>query len=130
MRLRHLSYFSRLKFTSMAEAFDIKFSHGSQQGHVVKSPFTHTVLREESYSVVVDSIPLVEYFVVIDSPEKSEQVKVKLYKTAADNKWYDKSYSEEAEWNSPEFGAYLLNKEIKSAIESYESRNAGVKNYA
>jgi hypothetical protein len=59
--------------------------------------------------VSVDKLPLIEYY-VFDSPVKSEQLKLKFCKTVSDGKWYDKSYSEEAELHSPEFGIPEMNK--------------------
>ena len=49
-------------------------------------------------------------------------MKLKFYKTVSDGKWYDKSYSEEAELNSPEFGIPEMNKELKAVLDAYECR--------
>lgn len=87
---------------------------------VRKADYDLTILREGLFTVTVDRLPLVEYFVFFDHPVKAEQIKVKVYKTQ-DGKWYDKRYSEEAELNSPEFGAPAINKEIKEAIDNYET---------
>ena len=82
------------------------------------------ILREGLYSVSVDKLPLVEYFVFFDSLVKTEQLKLKFYRTVADGKWYDKSYSEEAELNSPEFGIPEMNRELKTVLDAYEAAHA------
>lgn len=96
-----------------------------RNGSVRKSDYDLTVLRERLYSVLVERIPLIEYFVFFDHPVKSEQIKVKVYKTK-EGKWYDKKLSEEAELNTPEFGAPTINNEIKDAIDNYESKHQPV----
>ena len=110
------------------ELFQIHLPIINRNGQVKKSQFELTILREGSYSVSVDNLPLVEYFILFDHSLKDEQIKAKVYKSATDNKWYDEHYSEEAELYSPEFGIQEINKEIKKAIDSYESRYAGSKN--
>jgi hypothetical protein len=96
-----------------------------RNGSVKKSDYDLTVLRERLYSVLVERIPLIEYFVFFDHPVKSEQIKVKVYKTK-EGKWYDKKLSEEAELNTPEFGAPTINNEVKDAIDNYESKHEHV----
>ncbi len=91
---------------------------------VRKSSFSHVVLREGKYSVSVDRVPLVEYFVFFDSPVKSDQVKLKLYKDQT-GKWFDKAYSEEAELPSPEFGIPQLIAGVKPVIDNYEAQHQG-----
>jgi len=103
--------------------FDLAAMH--RNGIVRKSDYDLTILREGLFTVSVDRLPLVEYYVFFDHPVKSEQIKVKVYKTQ-DGKWYDRRYSEEAELTTPEFGAPLINNEIKHAIDSYESNQVGV----
>lgn len=95
-----------------------------------KSPFSLVILREGLYSVSVDKLPLIEYYVFFDSPLKSDQIKLKFYKTVSDGKWYDKSYSEEAESHSPEFGIPEMNAELKSAIGAYETTHAHIKSFS
>jgi len=75
--------------------------------------------------VSVERLPLVEYFVLFDHPDKAEQIKLKIYKTL-DGKWYDRNYSEEAEVYSPEFGVPEINDGVKEAIDVYESRREKV----
>ncbi len=62
-------------------------------------------------------------------PIKGEQMKLKFYKTVSDGKWYDKSYSEEAELHSPEFGIPEINKEIKAVLDAHESQTAQQKSF-
>ncbi len=107
--------------------FNLEALH--RNGMVRKADYDLTILREGLFSVSVDRLPLVEYFVFFDHPVKSEQIKVKVYKTP-DGKWYDNRYSEEAELNSPEFGAPAINKEIKDAIDMYEAGVGQVKGYS
>jgi hypothetical protein len=109
----------------MGEQVQFNVSALNRSGSVRKSDYTLTVLKEGTYSVTVDTVPLVEYFVFFDNAVKSEQIKLKLYKTQ-DGKWYDKLHSEEAELNSPEFGAPVLNSEVKHAIDSYEANHVTV----
>ena len=104
----------------MAELAQFSLSALRRNGLVRKSDYDLSVLRETLYSVLVERIPLIEYFVLFDHPVKSEQIKVKVYKTK-DGKWYDKKLSEEAELNTPEFGAPTLNDEVKDAIDKFES---------
>ncbi len=90
-------------------------------GQVKKSGYSLILLRTTLFSVSIDRLSLIEYFIFFDNPLKSEQIKVKVYKTISDGKWYDKHYSEEAELNTPEFGIENINVEIKKAIDAYES---------
>ena len=101
--------------------FPLYFPLVNRTATIRKSPYSLVILREGLYSVSVDKLPLVEYFVFFDSPLKSEQMKLKFYKTKSDGKWYDKSISEEAELNSPEFGIPGMNEELKALIDAYES---------
>ncbi len=110
----------------MEQGFQIYSSLINRSGQVVKSVYNLTILREALFSVSVENLPLIEYFVFFDHPSKSEQIKAKVYKTVADGKWYDKYYSEEAELNSPEFGIPELNTEIKKMIDVFESLPVGV----
>lgn len=110
----------------MEQSFQIYSALINRAGQVKKSTYNLTILRESLFSVSVDKLPLIEYFVFFDHPSKSEQIKAKVYKTASDGKWYDKYYSEEAELNSPEFGIPELNAEIKKAIDVFESMPVGV----
>jgi hypothetical protein len=105
----------------MQQEFQLYFPLVNRTATIRKSPYSLVILREGLYSVSVDKLPLVEYFVFFDSPLKSEQMKLKFYKTKADGKWYDKSFSEEAELNSPEFGIAGMNEELKASIDAYES---------
>jgi hypothetical protein len=82
------------------------------------------------YSVSVDKLPIVEYFVFFDSPVKGDQMKFKFYKTVSDGKWYDKAYSEEAELNSPEFGIPEMNAELKSVLDTHEAQHAQQKSFS
>jgi len=110
------------------EQFQIHLPIINRNGQVKKSQFELTILREGSYSVSIDNLPLVEYYILFDHSSKEEQIKAKVYKSPTDNKWYDEYYSEEAELHSPEFGIQEINKEIKKAIDTYEARYAGAKN--
>jgi predicted restriction endonuclease len=105
----------------MQQEFPLHFPLVNRTATIRKSPYSLVILREGLYSVSVDKLPLVEYFVFFDSPLKSEQMKLKFYKTKSDGKWYDKSFSEEAELNSPEFGIAGMNEGLKASIDAYES---------
>lgn len=98
-----------------------------RNGKVRKSDYDLSLLREGGYNVMVERLPLIEYYVFFDHPVKSEQIKVKVYKTK-DGKWYDKWLSEDAELHTPEFGAPSLNNEVKNAIDMYESAHENVSN--
>ncbi len=108
----------------MQQEFQLYFPLLNRNAKIRKSPYSLVILREGLYSVSVDKLPLVEYYVFFDSPLKSEQMKLKFYKTVSDGKWYDKSYSEEAELNSPEFGIPEMNKELKAVLDAYEAQHA------
>jgi hypothetical protein len=116
--------FQSKKIKNMEQLFDINLSLLNKKGHVKKSPFPLTIIREGMFTVSVDQLPLTEYFILIDHKDKKEQIKTKVYKTAAEGKWYDKNYSEEAESNSPEFGIPEIIAEIKQAIDMYEIQHA------
>jgi hypothetical protein len=100
--------------------FQIHLALLNRQAEVKKSSYFLSILREGLYSVSVERVPLIQYYAFFDSPVKGEQIKVKVYKTVADGKWYDKLYSEEAEINSPEFGIPAINEEVKQAIDVFE----------
>ena len=106
------------------------FSLLNRIGEIRKSPYSLVILREGLYSVSVDKLPLIEYYVYFDSPMRADQLKLKFYKTVADGKWYDQSYSEEAELHSPEFGIPEMNAELKSAIDAYEATHAGISSFS
>jgi hypothetical protein len=108
----------------MQQEFQLHFPLVNKVAKIRKSPYSLVILREGLYSVSVDKLPLVEYFVFFDSPVKGEQMKFKFYKTVSDSKWYDKSYSEEAELNSPEFGIPEMNTELKAVLDIYEVQHA------
>jgi hypothetical protein len=108
----------------MQEIYQMRFSWLNRVGEVRKSPYSLVILREGEYTVSVDKLPLIEYYVYFDSPLRADQLKLKFYKTVSDGKWYDKSYSEEAELHSPEFGIPEMNAELKAAIDAYESAHA------
>lgn len=110
------------------KVFQISLSLLNRTGQVKRSPFDLTILREMPFSVSIENLPLIEYYVLFDHPSKAEQIKAKVYKTTTDKKWYDGQYSEEAELKSPEFGIPEINMEIKKAIDIYESRYAGAQN--
>ena len=109
----------------MQQEFQLYFPLVNRTATVRKSPYSLVILREGLYSVSVDRLPLVEYYVYFDSPQKGDQIKLKFYKTVSDGKWYDKNYSEEAELNSPEFGIPEMNLELKSVLDTYESQHSG-----
>src|SRR5215467_305069 len=113
----------------MDQVFQIDVSSLHKHGQVRKSPFDLTILREGLFSVSVDRLPLIEYFVFFDDMVKSDQIKLKLYKTL-DGRWYDRNYSEEAELYSPEFGILDVNSDVKKAIDSYESMHQSVGQYS
>lgn len=110
------------------KVFQINLSLLNRTGQVRKSSFDLTILREMLATVSIENLPLIEYYVLFDHSSKPDQIKAKVYKTAIDKKWYDKNYSEEAELKSPEFGIPEINKEIKKAIDIYESLFAGAQN--
>jgi hypothetical protein len=114
----------------MQQEFQLHFPLLNRVAKIRKSPYSLVILREGLYSVSVDKLPLVEYFVFFDSPLKADQLKLKFYKTVSDGKWYDKSYSEEAELNSPEFGIPEMNKELKSVLDAYEAQHAQQKRFS
>ena len=114
----------------MQQEFQLHFPLLNRVGKIRKSPYSLVILREGLYSVSVDKLPLVEYFVFFDSPVKGDQLKLKFYKTVSDGKWYDKSYSEEAELNSPEFGIPEMNKELKAVLDAYEATHAQHKTFS
>jgi len=113
----------------MQQEFQLHFPIVNKVAKIRKSPYSLVILREGLYSVSVDKLPLIEYYVFFDSPIKGEQMKLKFYKTISDGKWYDKSYSEEAELHSPEFGIPEINKEIKAVLDAHESQTAQQKSF-
>jgi hypothetical protein len=114
----------------MQQEFQLNFPLVNRVAQIKKSPYSLVILREGLYSISVDKLPLVEYFVFFDSPVKGEQMKFKFYKTVSDGKWYDKSYSEEAELHSPEFGIPEMNKGLKAVLDTYEAEHARHKIYS
>ena len=113
----------------MSETLHIYFPLLNREATIRKSSYSHVVLREGQYSVSVDRIPLTEYFVFFDSPVKSDQIKLKLYKDQV-GKWFDKSYSQEKEMHSPEFGIPQLIAGVKPVIDAYEAHHQGSKRYS
>jgi hypothetical protein len=113
----------------MPETFQMHFALLNRVGEVRKSPYSLVILREGLYSVSVDKVPLIEYYVYFDGHLKADQIKLKFYKTVPGGNWYDISYSEEAELHSPEFGIPELNAELKAAIDAYESTHAQVNSF-
>ena len=113
----------------MPETYQMHFALLNRAGEVRKSPYSLVILREGLYSVSVDKVPLVEYYIYFDSPFKADQIKLKFYKTVSEGKWYDKTYSEEAELHSPEFGIPEMNAGLKAAVDAYESTHAQVKSF-
>ena len=114
----------------MQQEFQLHFPLLNRVAKVRKSSYSLVILREGLYSVSVDKLPLVEYYVFFDSPIKGEQMKLKFYKTVSDDKWYDKSYSEEAELNSPEFGIPEMNNELKAVLDAYDATHAKNKSFS
>lgn len=114
----------------MEIVFQIESAILNRSAEIHQSDYSLTILRQGSHTISVDRIPLIEYYVFFDSILKADQIKIKLYKTVKDGKWYDASYSEEAELNSPEFGIPVINVEIKKLIALYESRFMTADNYA
>jgi hypothetical protein len=113
----------------MQQEFQLHFPIVNKVAKIRKSPYSLVILREGLYSVSVDKLPLIEYYVFFDSPIKGEQMKLKFYKTISDGKWYDKNYSEEAELHSPEFGIPEINREIKAVLDAHESQTAQQKSF-
>ena len=111
----------------MQQEFQLHFPMVNRVAKIRKSPYSLVILREGLYSVSVDKLPLIEYYVFFDGPTKGEQMKLKFYKTVSDGKWYDKSYSEEAELNSPEFGIPEMNNELKAVIDANDKQSAQFK---
>ena len=114
----------------MQQEFQLHFPLVNRVAQIRKSPYSLVILREGLYSVSVDKLPLIEYFVFFDSPVKGDQMKFKFYKTTAEGKWYDKSFSEEAELNSPEFGIPEMNSELKEVLDAHESQHAQLKTFS
>ena len=116
-------------FYTMNQEFQLHFPLVNRIAQIRKSPYSLVILREGLYSVSVDKLPLLEYYVFFDSPVKGEQMKFKFYKTLSDGKWYDKAYSEEAELHSPEFGIPEMNKELKAVLDVHEAKHAEQKSF-
>ena len=114
----------------MQQEFQLHFPMVNRVAKVRMSPYSLVILREGLYSVSVDKLPLVEYYIFFDSPLKGEQMKLKFYKTVSDGKWYDKTYSEEAELNSPEFGIPEMNKELKAVLDAHDAQTAQHKSFS
>jgi len=114
----------------MQQEYQLHFPIVIRIAKVRTSPYSLVILREGLYSVSVDKLPLVEYYVFFDSPMKGEQLKLKFYKTVSDGKWYDKTYSEEAELNSPEFGIPEINKELKAVLDAHDAQTAQHKSFS
>jgi hypothetical protein len=114
---------------TMNQEFQLNFPLVNRIAQIRKSPYSLVILREGQYSVSVDRLPLVEYYVFFDSPVKGDQMKFKFYKTLDDGKWYDKSYSEEAELHSPEFGIPEMNDELKAVLDAHEAKHAELKTF-
>jgi hypothetical protein len=114
----------------MQPEFQLQFPLLNRTAKIKKSAYSLVILREGLYSVTVDRLPLVEYFVFFDNPVKSEQMKLKFYKTQAEGKWYDKTYSEEAELNSPEFGIPEMNAGLKALIDAHENESVKEKSFS
>ena len=110
----------------MEEKFEMDLALINKKGLVKKSPFYLTVIREVLFTVSVEQVPLTEYYVLIAADDYKDQLKIKVYR-ASDGRWYDKTFSEEAESNSPEFGIPAINQQLKAAIDSYESVHQMVK---
>jgi hypothetical protein len=114
----------------MQQEFQLYFPVLNRSAKIRKSSYSLVILREGLYSVSVDKLPLVEYYIYFDSPVKGDELKLKFYKTTTDGKWYDKSYSEEAELNSPEFGIPEINKELKATLDAYDLQHAQHKKFS
>src|SRR5450631_3149250 len=108
----------------MQQEFQLHFPLLNRTANIRKSPYSLVILREGLYSVSVDKLPLIEYYVFFDNAVKGEQIKLKFYRTLSDGKWYDKSYSEEAELNSPDFGIPEMNAGLKAVLDVYEMEHA------
>ena len=108
------------------DGFEIHLALLNKRARVIKSPFYLTVINEHPFTVSVDRVALTEYFILIDGPDKSDQIKIKVYKTIVDGKWYDETYSDEAQFNSPEFGIPAINAELKKMIDIHESQHANI----
>jgi hypothetical protein len=119
-----------ISISLMQHEFQLHFPLLNRTAKIKKSPYSLVILREGLYSVSVDRLPLVEYFVFFDSSVKSEQMKFKFYKTQSDGKWYDKLYSEEAELNSPEFGIPEMNAGLKAFIDVHENEHIKEKSFS
>ena len=112
----------------MEQAFNIHLTLLNKTALVKKAPYFLTIIREGFFSVSVDRLPLIEYFVLIDHDDRKQQIKSKVYKTVSDGRWYDAGYGEEAETNSPEFGIPEINQQIKVAIAHYEMNEVAAEN--
>ena len=103
------------------QQFYIKLQGILKSAKVSTLPFTLTILKDESGDLSIQSLPLREYFVIVDEYFTTEPTKHKVFKLINGSTWYDKNYSEEAEFNSPEFGIPEINAQIKVAIDAYEA---------
>lgn len=103
------------------QQFNINLPSLNKSARVYTAPFRLTVLKGELGDITVDSIPLKEYYVLADGYYTLEPTKHKVYKTLDSAAWYDRQFSEDAEFNSPEFGIPQINEEIKRAIDAYEA---------
>jgi hypothetical protein len=112
----------------MDEVYQLDLALLNKKGQVKKAPYYLTVIRKGIFSVSVDQVPLTEYYVLFDHQDKSQQIKIKVYKTP-DGKWYDAAFSEEAELNSPEFGIPEINNAVKQAIDNHEAAAVSAKSY-
>jgi len=116
----------------MDKTFDIEIGLLNKKGTVKESSYFLTTITENSPLVTVDRLPLIEYFVEIGpaSVNKNDQIKAKVYRTVSDGKWFDQSYSEDATFQTPEFGIPEINKEIKKAIDDYEFHSVSKTKYS
>ena len=103
------------------QQFNINLPSLNKSARVIAAPFRLTILNGELGDITVDSIALKEYYVLADGYYTLEPTKHKVYKTVNGGFWYDKHFSEDAEFNSPEFGIPQINSEIKKAIDAYEA---------
>ena len=69
--------FQEKNLINMEQLFNIDLAIFNKKAIVKKSPFALTIIKEGMFSVSVDNLPLVEYFILIDNQDKKQQIKTK-----------------------------------------------------
>ena len=105
------------------QQFKINLPALNKSARVYSKPFHLTVLKEEGGQVRIENLELKEYYVMVDGYYTIDPTKHKVYRNIMTGQWYDKNFSEDAEFNSPEFGIPEINAQVKQAIDRYETEN-------